>query len=274
MTVAIGLVCSDGVLVASDSMAADPMTAHTIQKVHALKGCPAIWTAAGSVYITEEVGIKLDEFATAHAESNAASCLCATGPVAQRVLLKNTILPTMQHCYQGVLCATPYAPGTVPKDLETQFLVLAYVNDEPMFLEFDEIGQVNSHLPDRFYAIGVVGPFAVVAQGLMAHYFQAPMPLSQGQLVAYRTIITVCEVAQGSVRPPVQIAIADASGARVLGDDELSEIETGVERWKTLEAETLTMGSEDARRDAQGDLPKLDTTETNTHGALCRPRYP
>ena len=70
-----------------------------------------------------------------------------------------------------------------------------------MFLEFDEIGQVNSHLDTGFYAIGGVGPLAMVAQGLMAHYFREPMPLKQGQLIAYRTISAVCEIAQSGVGP-------------------------------------------------------------------------
>src|SRR5689334_9954730 len=60
MTVAIGLVCKDGVLVASDSMASDPLTAHNITKVFKLECCPVVWTASGSVYVIEEVKTALD----------------------------------------------------------------------------------------------------------------------------------------------------------------------------------------------------------------------
>lgn len=258
MTVTIGMVCCDGVLVAADSMASDPMTVHTIQKVHALDSCPVVWGAAGSVYVAEEVEIKLDSFTKAHTEPQLVPmCLCIPNAVVLRERLKSAILPTMQKCYQGALCATPHPEGAIPKDLETQFLVLGWVDGKPMFLEFDEIGQVNSHLDTGFYAIGFGGPFASVAQGLMAHYFGEPMPLKQAQLVAYRTISTVCEIAPRHVGPPVRLAVVDAGGARVLGDEELSEIETGVERWKTLEAETLAMEAEDARKEALGDLPSL-----------------
>ena len=55
MTVAIGLVCNDGVLVASDSMASEAQTAHDVTKVFKLDCCPVVWTAAGSVYVIEEV---------------------------------------------------------------------------------------------------------------------------------------------------------------------------------------------------------------------------
>jgi len=258
MTVAIGLVCCDGALVAADSMATDPMTAHAIQKVHTLDSCPIVWTAAGSVYVVEEVEIKLGDFTKAHGElKQEPVCLCVDSAVKLRERLKAAILPTMQACCQGALCATPFEAGAIPKDLETQFLVLGWVNGKPMFLEFDEIGQVNSHLDSGFYAIGLVGPFAMVAQGLMAHYFRKPLPLNQGKLVAYRTISTVCEIAPSGVGPPVRMAVVDANGAQVLGEDEISEIETGVERWKTLEAETLTMGAVDAKKEARGDLPTL-----------------
>jgi hypothetical protein len=67
----------------------------------------------------------------------------------------------------------------------------------------------------------------------------------------------VCEIAPSGVGPPVRIAVVDARGARIFGDDELSEIETGVERWKTLETETWTMGAEDAKKGARGALPSL-----------------
>ena len=55
MTVAIGLVCSDGVIVASDSMASAGSTAFPICKVHASTPLKMVWTMAGSVYVSEEV---------------------------------------------------------------------------------------------------------------------------------------------------------------------------------------------------------------------------
>ena len=45
MTVALGLVCSDGVLVASDSMASNGRVASAAIKVHRLDKRPIVWTA-------------------------------------------------------------------------------------------------------------------------------------------------------------------------------------------------------------------------------------
>ena len=77
-------------------------------------------------------------------------------------------------------------------------------------------------------------------------------------MVAYRTIETVCNVATGGVGLPVQIAIADSDGARILTGDEIEQIGTGVDRWKRLELETLRMGDAEAGAGAQRDLPIMD----------------
>jgi 20S proteasome alpha/beta subunit len=59
MTVALGLVCSDGVLVASDSMASEGRLASTAVKVHSLPKRPIVWTASGSVFVIEEAANQL-----------------------------------------------------------------------------------------------------------------------------------------------------------------------------------------------------------------------
>ena len=146
MTVAIGLVCGDAVLVAADSKATDVGTAHNAQKVHVLEGCSVIWTAAGPKYVMEEVEFGLDEFAKQHTEAEQpSSCLCVPEPRVFRERLRDAIHPPMQRCYQGALCATPREPGGIPADLETQFLVLDRYGGVPRFLEFAEAGQVESH---------------------------------------------------------------------------------------------------------------------------------
>lgn len=259
MTVAIGLVCGDAVLVAADSKATDVATAHNEPKVHVLEGCPVIWTGAGSKYVMEEVGFELDEFTKRHAHAaEPPSCLCIPDPRVFRERLKEAIHPPMQRCYEGALCATPREPGTIPKDLETQFLVLDRLGGVPRFLEFAEAGDVESHADLGFYGVGIGGPHAMVALALMEHHFGTPLSLRQGLMVAYRTIETVCNVATGGVGLPVQIAIATGDGARILTTDEIVQIGTGVDRWKQLELETLRMGDAEAEKGALRDLPIMD----------------
>jgi predicted proteasome-type protease len=163
----------------------------------------------------------------------------------------------MQACYQSALASLPFQAGTMPANFATSFLVAGHANSTPWLLEFAQDGQVNWHTDFGFYAIGSGGPFARVAHGLMAHYMSAPLSLQQDMKVAYRAIETTCEVSNSSVGLPVQIAVVDSQGPRVLDTAEVGEIGDLVARWKTLEADTLNMGSDDAKLTALGDLPSI-----------------
>lgn len=55
MTVAIGLLCSDGVLVASDSMGSSGRAAAPIVKVHAMESASTVWTYAGLLFMGQQV---------------------------------------------------------------------------------------------------------------------------------------------------------------------------------------------------------------------------
>ena len=260
MTVAIGLVCSDGVLVASDSMASDPPTAHSVTKVFRLKCCPVVWTAAGSVYVIEEVEAALAGIDQPNTQTGGPPLVFAEPNLsALRERLKGTIHKTMRKCYESALVSSPLSPGAIAPNFATSFLVAGYANQKPWLLEFAHDGQVNWHTTFGFYAIGSGGPFARVAHGLMAHYLSSELSLKQGLKVAYRAIETTCEVSPGGVRMPVRIALVDKGGPRVLEEAQVNEVGDLVARWKTLEADTLSMSPEDAKMAAQGDLPVMDT---------------
>lgn len=265
MTVAIGLVCSDGVLVASDSMASDPQTAHNVTKVFKLDHCPVVWTGAGSVYVMEEVEAALAGIDHPNAKTGGPPIAFAEPNLpALRNSLKGVIHSTMQKCYQSALASTPFAPGSFPQQFATSVLLAGYSSGKTWLLEFAHDGQVNWHTTFGFYAVGSGGPFARVAHGLMAHYLTSELSLKQGLKVAYRAIETTCEVAPGGVGMPVRIAVVDQDGPRVLEEAEVNEIGDLVARWKTLETETLSMSPEDAKMHAEGDLPSIESTQA-TH---------
>jgi hypothetical protein len=234
-------------------MASDPQTAHKVNKVFRLQNCPVVWTASGSIYVIEEVEATLasiDQPVAAFTQPNLS---------ALRDRLKVNIHKTMQKCYTSALSSSPFPPGSTSPNFQTSFLVAGYASQKPWLLEFAYDGQVNWHTDFGFYAIGSGGPFARVAHGLMAHYLSSQLTLTQGLKVAYRAIETTCEVSPGGVGMPVRIAVVDKSGPRVFEESKISEIGDLVARWKTLEAETLNMGPEEAKLGAEGDLPVMDT---------------
>lgn len=239
MTVAIGLVCKDGVLVASDSMGSDESTARRSQKVHTFGRSPIVWTASGSVYVMEEVTLALEKLD--QSGSPAAPMAAFTQPDLNglRHQLRVAINKSMLAAYGTALASQPLAPGQIHPNFVTNFVVLGYVNETPWFLEFAADGELNWHTEAKFYAIGSGGPFATVALGLMSHYMKDDLSLEDGKLLAYRTIDTTIEVSNRGVGPPVQIAICDKDGARILAEDEIKALATGVDRWKAIESESL-----------------------------------
>lgn len=269
MTVAIGLVCKDGVLVASDSMASDPQTASKATKVFALECCPVVWTASGSVYVIEEVKTALTTLDSNRGAGGVGppAAFAKPDPTGLRNSLKATIHKTMRTCYESALASAAYPPGAIARGFETDFLICGYANSTAWLLEFARDGQVNWHTPGGFYAVGIGGAFATVAHGLMAHYLAVPLSLEQSMMVAYRAIETTCEVSPGGVGLPVQIAIVNSSGARVLGEDEVGTIGDSVARWKTLEADTLYMTAESAKAAAEGDLPSISDEPSEQTGS-------
>ena len=241
MTVAIGLVCKDGVLVAADSMGSDQSIARASRKVNTLEQAPAIWTASGSVYVMEEVTPELAKVARNPSTGQPLGCLTSPDLPALRAQLKKAVHAGMKGAYQSALGSSPFPAGGIAPSFVTDFLMLGYANDQAWFLEFARDGQVNWHTESGYYAAGSGGPFASVALALMQHYIKTDLTLEDGKLLAYRTIQTTIDVSSGGVGPPVQIAICDGSGAKVLQPDELRAISDSVERWKELEADSLTL---------------------------------
>lgn len=258
MTVALGLVCSDGVLVASDSMASNGTVAMTSRKVRAFDRIPRVWTASGSVFVIEEVGAELSKIDNSGNGAQPLSIFSAPDLDAIRRKLGKPINDAMRAAYARALHVEPGEPGGMTKvPFASSFLVLGYAEGVPWFLEFDFDGQINWHTDRGFYATGSGGPFATVASGLMAHYMDSRPTLEVGKLIAFRTIETTISVSSQGVGLPVQMAVCDADGCRLLDQDELDEIGTGVTRWKQLERESLFVTPEAATEDAVGDLPSM-----------------
>ena len=266
MTVAIGMVCSDGVLVASDSQATSGQIASPGKKVKIVDGASAVWTAAGSVYVIEEVEIALSEKVETQLNNKGANKwkrgFLDPDESVVREHTGKVIMDTIRGCYGSIM------PGMVPPELYphpfyTSFLLLGVGEDgDSFFLEFSGDGQVNSHTQRGFYALGSGGEFASVAMALMSHYITGPaVSLDVGQKLAYRTIETTCEISAGLVSGPVQMAIADNSGVRIADDTELRCIGDSVRAWKELEKNTLHGSgeprSEKSQSELQADIPTL-----------------
>lgn len=253
MTVAIGMVCADGVIVASDSQTTSGQTASHGDKVHIVANAKAVWTAAGSVYTIEEVAATFDQRISPLLVSNEDESVRSAFELPDHSNLRGNVADSirvaMADAYNSIMPGfAPVASMQPQHPFAAAFLLLGVGQEGNFFLEIGADGQLNWHHDRGFYAVGSGGSFATVAMSLMAHYFEGKsVPLRLGQQLAYRVIETTCEVSAGLVSLPVQMAVADEHGARILDDDELRTIEDQVDAWKELERNTLFSAEDDVR---------------------------
>src|SRR5438132_72020 len=126
MTVAIGLVCSDGVIVASDSMLATGPVANIGQKVFALERLRAVWAGAGFTYTTESVGQTLRQL---EGDGKVTHAFTQTDLPAIRTALESRVVQaTMKRCYDSVLATSEDQKKVVPI---AEFMVLGWGKQGP-----------------------------------------------------------------------------------------------------------------------------------------------
>jgi 20S proteasome alpha/beta subunit len=263
VTVAIGLVCSDGVIVASDSMASVGNTARPMCKVYAEDDLHLVWTAAGSVYVIEEVAQEIAAAARGSGAPSMKPSFTAPDLNGIRDRLGKRVHDRIKTCYEAALpfglqqTVQPQVPTHV---FSTDFLFLGWARQTPWFLEVSGDGQMNWHTSQLFAALGSGGEFASVAQALMKHHVEGgSITVEDGLLVAYRAIETTCEVSARSVGLPVWLAVVTDQKAEVLDRAEIDKVGIAVERWKTIEVDTLAKLRAPEGEEPQSDLPKIES---------------
>jgi 20S proteasome alpha/beta subunit len=262
VTVAIGLVCSDGVIVASDSMGTAGNTARPMQKVFAEKDLKLVWTAAGMKFVIEEIEQVIDDIARGSAAASVKPSFNEPNLNGIRDRLGKRVSDRVKMCYEAAL---PYglnqlvAPQVPRHAFASDFLFLGWANKTPWFLEIAGDGQMNWHTAEGFAAVGSGGEFAMVAQALMKHHIEGPITVDDGLLIAYRAIETTCQVSSHYVGLPVRLAVVTDNGARILDGAETDKIRDEVEGWRKVEADTLVnLRAAPDDEEPQSDLPTIE----------------
>jgi ATP-dependent protease HslVU (ClpYQ) peptidase subunit len=224
MTIIVGLPCTDGVLLGTDSMASAGRIASEVEKARTLKHHPIIWGMSGSAFMIQQTQTAIDK-----AEKRQQA---RPTPLKIAEKLRDTIKEAWQ--------VPVVPPGSQESDREAH-------SCEAVVLGWSETsGPSMIHLPadlapiqctDRpFIVIGSGHELAAAACEALSHHLDPRPTLDQASLFAYRVISIVCRVSSWGVALPVQIAVANENGARLLRGDELEEIETGVQRWIATDA--------------------------------------
>ena len=253
MTVALGIVCSDGIVVASDSMGSAERIATSVPKVHIRERFPLAWVHAGSTYIYEEAEAALDDLEASWPDRVPEHW---TQPSIRGIRrdLAEYVGSAVKAGYKQVV----EIPGHKISDPATEFLFLGWGEKGPFFLHLHADTTVTDQLGDKMAAIGFGGQLAAVARSIMEHYMEDEFSVRDGMMIAYRAISTVVQVSTWGVALPVQMAVVEPVGARLLTQSEIEQVALTVDRWKLLERDSLRELLRGQVQRSADVLPSLD----------------
>jgi 20S proteasome alpha/beta subunit len=239
VTIAVALLASDGVVLASDSMGSDVTIASTQQKVRVCAPLPLAWAFAGSVYLGQAVRRAMDDLAAAPPSGWAAM----TG-----FEILDELLGRVRPAVKDAVAAL--REGGDPTGLELLFVGTAA--DGPFVAVVHQ--DLSAVLEDEqnLVPIGAARTFAAALRQALAHYLVRRPAVRHALPLACRAVDAVCQVSAYGVAPPVQVAVVDADGARLLSVDEVGALDEQVQAW--LAAESATLYGSDA---APAVVPRL-----------------
>jgi hypothetical protein len=244
MSVAVGLVCRDGVVAAVSGRPVRGGAGVLDSAVGALSALPVVWASVGSIYVIEDVTTIFRQVDKLAQSEQLTIVHNFKEPRLDQVKqnLGTYIRDPMKKCYESALPGTQPVPtfeGMV-HPFATDFLVLGYSSGTPWFIEVANDGRLVWRTGAGHYAAGAGGEAAPLARAILSMSSGGRvLGVEEAQAIAYRTVATTLELSAGISGAPVQIAVADASGARALDADQIAAVAAVVDRWTKAESETL-----------------------------------
>lgn len=242
MTLVLALICSDGILMASDgqstfSTSAGPMRLPS-EKIRALAG-RLLWGGSGAVGLLQKIEIVLNDIDRA----------TMSRPVAKvRAEIRGRVLREQKAAQDTYLNLAPQFP------LPTAHILLSgYEGERPWILEIDPNG-TDTQLEE--YGFAAVGSGAHFAYAVLSGYGRHPWTLETGKVVSFKVIHEAINVAAFGLGPPIQMwEIPRSQPPRRVED--INGIRDTYEAWVQLQLEELGQltapPGPDSRPPAAGD---------------------
>lgn len=230
MTLILGLICADGVLLASDSQATY-LTGGQQVKGDITKLVPqwlnVAWAASGDVGVAQHVQRVFAE----HEKLGQQVYFENRNPDTVMKEICEVLRPSLREYFTGLLNYPNSNPWTA-------FLFSGWVKDGPVLFEVGADLIATDHREPGYAAIGSGDIFPYFALASLRHHRVRQCTMPRATLIAHRVVDDAIGVAAYGLGPPVQmITIAEGEAAQVR--DDIEAIEDGVRQWKEIEREAL-----------------------------------
>jgi 20S proteasome alpha/beta subunit len=219
VTIALAILCVDGVVLASDSMGSSRHIATSIRKVRVAESLGATWATTGSEFLDQAVGQAIQGLDPAAVNSP--------------IDIANAIRPVIQSALGQPL---PPSDGSAsPHHVEC--LIAAWTATGPALVHLPADLALINCVDKSFVATGSGNEFAHVVFATLSHLAESEITVAQAKLLAYRIINTVCSVSSWGVALPVQIStITEVAGPTIVTGQELDQLNAEVAGWLAFEA--------------------------------------
>lgn len=226
MTVVLAVVCSDGVVIGSDSQITESSRGMSFpaQKLHPL-GDHAAWGGSGARGVLEDLRPILD--------GDAAAIVGAANPGDE---IQERVVPILKKHYANYI---EDVPGEGDGGGVSAYVLAAGMSDGKRWIvEITPNGLIGRYDDVGFHAIGSGAAMAQQAGALLSHFRMTERSVDHGVVAVVRVLDALAETSP-SVGGPIDVARIDEKGAHHLTDKEVEKARKDTARWMAREQEVL-----------------------------------
>jgi proteasome beta subunit len=227
VTVVLSLLCSNGIVIASDSQITegDRAVSYPAPKLHPL-GEGAAWGGSGARSVLLDLESEFDA---------SAGAILQAPDVGHALQAK--VLPILRHHYDNYIAEVPGEEGSGGP---SAYVLAAGYDGEgrPFIVEINPHGMVSRYEDIGFHAIGSGAPMAQQAGVLLAHFRMTERDVDYGVVAAVR-VLEALELTSPSVGDPFSVARITPDGAEHLDEDAIADAHERSLRWQELEQRAL-----------------------------------
>jgi len=244
VTLIVGIVCQNGVVLASDSASSDPeaQSKQPFEKIRRLGQHRVLYGGSGDVGLLQKIHEALVGFVP-------------QGRIRRiRLELRTRIVPEL---LEAVKHHAPYPAQGFNRPPEAVHLFVGIADNKPWLLEIEKDGRdtVYDDSLGNFAAIGSGKPWA---QAIFRPYLFTPRDLELGTILTYRVMEDAIDLASANLARPIHIWRLPLTGDPVKVTQEEMDQKLNPVRglWRKMEAEALGKLRAQPEPEAAPEIPK------------------
>jgi proteasome beta subunit len=251
LTLIVGIVCQDGVVLAADSASSDAetQTKQPTEKIRRLGKHPILCGGSGDVGLLQKIQEAMAGFAP-------------QGRLKRiRQEIKGRIVPELQ---EAVKYHAPYPAAGFNRPPDGIHLFAGIAEAKPWLLEIEKDGRdtIYDEALGNFAAIGSGKPWA---QAIFRPYLFTPRDLELGTILAYRVMTDAIELSSAFLAPPIHIWRIPVDGEpNEVGQEEIdTKLKNVLGLWRAMETEVLGKLRAQSQPETAAEIPgpQEDTPE-------------